>query len=230
MQLYLDTFGRKPQAGLVKLKKGLPEKVNFRELARQKIITANLAYRMKRLSKPIRTSTAQKICEFNKLDFDQYFEEVESDEFYAAEMVKGFRRVLRTIFNEAIRYDWTTKNPVCATKIGVGNNNISLRPVHEKEVFSITESQAFLQALDKLPEDMAYRVIPVKIMLLTGARIGEVHGLRWSDIDFDKNVVRIERTRIASEGHGTYEKEPKTRTSKRNIPLPKSLVEDLIKC
>ena len=60
-------------------------------------------------------------------------------------------------------------------------------------------------------------------------RIGEVHGLRWSDIDFNKNVVRIERSRIASEGHGTYEKEPKTRTSKRNIPLPKSLVEDLIK-
>ena len=229
VQLYLDTFGRKPQAGLVKLKKNLPATVNFREMARQRIITANSAYRMKRLGKPISTSTAQKICEFNKLNFDEYFEAVESDEFYAAETVKGYRRVLRTIFNEAIRYDWTTKNPVCATKIGVGNNNISLRPVHEKEVFSITESQAFLQALDKLPEDMAYRVISVKIMLLTGARIGEIHGLRWSDIDFNKNVVRIERSRIASEGHGTYEKEPKTRTSKRNIPLPQDLVDDLIK-
>ena len=229
IQLFLNTFGRKPQRGVSKLKKNFPASINFREMARQKIITANSAYRMKRLGKPISTSTAQKICEYNKLNFDEYFEAVESDEFYAAETVKGYRRVLRTIFNEAIRYDWTTKNPVCATKIGVGNNNISLRPVHEKEVFSITESQAFLQALDKLPEDMAYRVIPVKIMLLTGARIGEVHGLRWSDIDFNKNVVHIERSRIASEGHGTYEKEPKTRTSKRNIPLPKSLVEDLIK-
>lgn len=78
-----------------------------------------------------------------------------------------------------------------------------------------------------------YCVIPFSLnnwlILLAGARIGEVHGLRWSDIDFNKNVVRIERSRIASEGHGTYEKKPKTRTSKRNIPLPKSLVEDLIK-
>lgn len=47
VQLYLDTFGRKPQAGLVKLKKDLPERVNFRELARQKILTSNSAYRLK---------------------------------------------------------------------------------------------------------------------------------------------------------------------------------------
>lgn len=120
IQLFLNTFGRKPQRGVSKLKKNFPATVNFREMARQKIITSNSAYRMKRLGKPISTSTAQKICEYNKLNSGEYFEAVESDEFYAAETVKGYRRVLRTIFNEAIRYDWTTKNPVCATKIGVG--------------------------------------------------------------------------------------------------------------
>ena len=69
IQLYLDTFGRKPQRGLVKLKKDLPEKVNFRELARQKILTANSAYRMKKLNANIQTKTAEKICEFYDLNF-----------------------------------------------------------------------------------------------------------------------------------------------------------------
>lgn len=89
IRLFLNTFGRKPQHGVSKLKKNFPASVNFREMARQKIITANSAYRMKRLGKPISTSTAQKICEYHKLNFDEYFEAVESDEFYAAETVKG---------------------------------------------------------------------------------------------------------------------------------------------
>ena len=121
MQLYLDTFGRKPQAGLVKLKKDLPEKVNFRELARQNILTSNSAYRLKKLNANIRVKTAENICAFYNLNIKEYFQPVESEEFYAAETIKGVRRVLRAIFNEAIRYDWMTKNPVCATKIGVGD-------------------------------------------------------------------------------------------------------------
>ena len=79
IQLYLDTFGRKPQRGLVKLKKDLPEKVNFRELARQKILTANSAYRMKKLNANIQTKTAEKICEFYDLNFKEHFEVIETE-------------------------------------------------------------------------------------------------------------------------------------------------------
>ena len=229
VQLYLDTFGRKPQAGLVKLKKDLPEKVNFRELARQKILTSNSAYRLKKLNANIRVKTAENICEFYNLNMKEYFQAVESEEFYAAETIKGVRRVLRAIFNEAIRYDWMTKNPVCATKIGVGNSNISIRPVAEKEVYTITEAQEFIKALDRMPDELIYKKVPLKFLILTGVRIGELHGLKWSDIDFEKNVVHIERSRIYSSGVGTYEKDPKTRTSKRTIPLPQDLVDDLIK-
>lgn len=229
MQLYLDTFGRKPQAGLVKLKKDLPEKVNFRELARQKILTSNSAYRLKKLNANIRVKTAENICTFYNLNIKEYFQPVESEEFYAAETIKGVRRVLRAIFNEAIRYDWMTKNPVCATKIGVGNSNISIRPVAEKEVYTIGEAQEFIKALDRMPDELIYKKVPLKFLILTGVRIGELHGLKWSDIDFEKHVVHIERSRIYSSGVGTYEKDPKTRTSKRTIPLPQDLVDDLIK-
>ena len=84
IQLYLDTFGRKPQRGLVKLKKDLPEKVNFRELARQKILTSNSAYRLKKLNANIQTKTAEKICEFYDLNFKEYFEVIETEQFYAS--------------------------------------------------------------------------------------------------------------------------------------------------
>ena len=88
------------------------------------------------------------------------------------------------------------------TKVGSGNSNSSLRPVNEKEVYSIAEAQEFMKALDELPEDLIYKRVPIKFMLLTGVRAGELNGLRWSDIDFDKQVVHIRRNRLVAKGYG----------------------------
>lgn len=111
---------------------------------------------------------------------------------------------MRTIFNEAVRYEWITKNPVCKTKVGASTSscNISLKPVEEKEVFSLTEVKQFLKLLDELPEDLIYRRVTLKFMVLTGVRTAELHGLRWSDFDFDKRIVHIRRNRLATDGFG----------------------------
>ncbi len=54
-------------------------------------------------------------------------------------------------------------------------------------------------------------------------------GLRWEDIDFEKKVVHVRRNRLYSKGFGIYEKEPKTKTSIREVPLNDSLIDDLKK-
>lgn len=69
----------------------------------------------------------------------------------------------------------------------------------------------------------------INILLYTGIRNAELHGLRWSDIDFDNNVLHVRRNRLYSQEFGIYEKEPKTKTSIRDIPMPSSLVDDLKK-
>ena len=65
-------------------------------------------------------------------------------------------------------------------------------------------------------------------MLLTGMRTAEVCGLRWSDIDFAKKVIHVRRNRLYTKEFGIYEKEPKTATSLRDIPMPDALIDDLI--
>lgn len=136
---------------------------------------------------------------------------------------------MRTLFNEAVRYEWITKNPVSATKITANNNNTSLKPISEKEVFSIQESKAFLKALQNVPEEFIFRKICVKFMLLTGVRTCELHGLKWSDIDLHNKKVKIARNRLYTKEFGIYEKETKSKTSEREIPLTDDLVEDLKK-
>lgn len=74
-----------------------------------------------------------------------------------------------------------------------------------------------------------HRVIPIKIMLLCGLRNGEVHGLRWTDIDLDNGILYVNRSRLTSPERGVYEKGPKSKTSKRSVPIPAPLVEDLRK-
>jgi integrase len=56
-----------------------------------------------------------------------------------------------------------------------------------------------------------------------GLRIGEILALRWGTIDFDRGTVRVEET--CYKGHlGT----PKTRASRRELPLPAPIIQDLV--
>lgn len=230
VQMFLNSFQsyQKQGFGKVKLKRDLPKGTNFRLLAREKIIPRNTSYDLRHGKRYITKEKALKICEFCNIDFNQFFEEKTASEQYSTETIKGYRRVLRTVFNEAVRYDWIAKNPVSQTKIGAGSGNATLRAVREKEVFSIQESKDFINALEDIDEDLIYKKIALKFLLLTGVRIAELCGLRWSDFDFTKKMVHIARSRLYCSEFGTYEKVPKTQTSIRDIPLPDKLVEDLI--
>lgn len=178
----------------------------------------------------IRRPNCRKFCLDNdilSINYDDYFETVKNERSYAVETLKGYRRVLRTLFNEAVRYEWIAKNPVCGTKIGAGSSNTSLRAVPEKEVFSFKEAQEFLSMLDGLPDDIINQRVCIKLMLLTGIRNAELHGLRWSDVDLENHILHVRRNRLVSKQFGVYEKSPKTKTSLRDIPMPDNLVEDL---
>ena len=229
VQMYLNSFSKgytqgKPKAKLIA---PLPDVVNFRELDRDGIITRCSSYGMNNKGNNIYLSVAEEICAKYKLKFKDYFEDSTVRKSYSPETIKGYRRILRTLFNEAVRYEWITKTPVCSTKVGATTGNITLRPVEEKEVFSYKETQEFLEMLGNLPADQIHKKIPIKIMLLCGLRTAEVCGLRWEDIDFEKAVINVRRNRLISKEKGIYEKEPKTKTSKRSVPIPKSLMDDL---
>lgn len=61
------------------------------------------------------------------------------------------------------------------------------------------------------------------VMLRTGLRSGEIRGLKYSDIDFNENVIHVRRTLKYIDGRGYFEDMPKTRSSLRDIPLTADL-------
>lgn len=63
------------------------------------------------------------------------------------------------------------------------------------------------------------------LLLITGARRGEILGLKWSTVDFQNNRIHIERNILYLPERGVFEDTPKTKASIRWITLPQDTME-----
>lgn len=68
--------------------------------------------------------------------------------------------------------------------------------------------------------------LPIAVAVGTGLRRGEIFGLKWSDIDFERQKLNVRRS--LEDWRGVMRpKEPKTLRSKRPVPLPAFVLEML---
>lgn len=89
--------------------------------------------------------------------------------------------------------------------------------------------------VEYLTDNMNLRNLGILLGLFSGIRVGEICGLRWSDLDFINNTLSIKRTaqRIKNVSDQNTRKtilivdKPKTESSKRVIPLPEILISIL---
>lgn len=58
------------------------------------------------------------------------------------------------------------------------------------------------------------------VALYLGLRQGEALGLRWSDVNLDEGLLFVEQTLVRVPGEGLRFDTPKSRSSRRTIPLP----------
>lgn len=127
----------------------------------------------------------------------------------------------------------------CAVKNNLLNNNVAdtdiiTLPRKEKReirILTIDEQKAFLEALD------GERLRAAFILALgSGIRQGELLALRWQeDIDLKQGIININRTvkRVKTFDGKSKNKtkiifqEPKTKSSKRTIPLPAGVIQEI---
>lgn len=69
----------------------------------------------------------------------------------------------------------------------------------------------------------------VHLFLITGARRGEILGLKWDKVEFDKNRIYICNNVLYAPDKGIYEDTPKTEKSKRYVTLPNETMNELKK-
>lgn len=100
---------------------------------------------------------------------------------------------------------------------------------NRKEVGTFTKSEQ-AKLLSVLCSDTDRFRLGVLLCLFTGLRLGELCALKWSDIDFANKTITVRRTvqrlyvETAAKKTALVETAPKSRNSKRKLPLQDTIV------
>lgn len=135
-------------------------------------------------------------------------------EGYALSSIKIISAVLNGSMQQAMRNGLIERNPVKLAELPRQTEK------HTRQALT-KEQQALFMEYAK--ESYLYNLFAV--MLRTGMRNGEIRGLKYADIDKQKNVIHIQRTLKYIEGKGYFDDTPKTLTSKRDIPLTADILD-----
>ena len=138
---------------------------------------------------------------------------------YAKTTSKTIVASVKAVLNESYRLKEINENPCDFVKAPkVQNDSTVVKDPYDKE-----ECKIFIQKLEG-----KYFEIPFLLMISMGLRPGEVCGLKWQDIDFNKNTITINRVLINAKGKKMF-KVPKTKGSIRTLSAPIELMVKLKK-
>lgn len=128
--------------------------------------------------------------------------------------ISGYCRILRTSLRCAVEAKLISENPAAEIKVARGK----VKPFH---VIEKAQFPAFIEAANKTKYNNE-----LLFMLYTGLRIGELRGLRWSDIDFDQGTMYVQRQLHLASATSNRITEPKY-DEQRLIHLPQAAIEVL---
>lgn len=135
-------------------------------------------------------------------DIDAFYRGLEREGLSPAS-VRRIHAVLHRALEQAVRWDWVAVNAAARADAPKQRRSEVAPPSPEdlKRVLAVIE-------------DPALEVF-VRLAILTGARRGELCGLRWSDVDFDASTLFIQRAIAEGEDGRLVVKGTKTHASRR---------------
>ena len=141
---------------------------------------------------------------------DKLFSVDEVARTLSAKTIREYHRLIHTVLDQALKEGLVTVNVA---------DRATPPKVEQRDVnyFQPEQVAAIREALEQEP--IKWRAL-VHLLLITGARRGEILGLKWDKVDFNSNQVYICNNILYSADIGIYEYTPKTERSKRYVSLP----------
>lgn len=122
---------------------------------------------------------------------------------YSTTTVRRTSNILGMVLKKAVANDMISKNPVeFAEKVQIRNKK--QRPYSLDEMLKIMSSAT------------GWLKVYLHLAFSTGMRHGELIGLQWSDVDFEKRIVSLKR----SISHGSIKLDTLTKNHERTIIVP----------
>jgi integrase len=126
------------------------------------------------------------------------------------------RKLMSVLFNHAIRWEFTDRNPITGPNRGAGVRQGSKR-LRIPDILEISEVQAIVAKLQ-----LRERVL-LFLDMATGLRRGELTGIKWGDIDFENLLIDVRRS-VVDQVVGRCKNE----ASQKPVPLDEYTAQDLL--
>jgi integrase len=158
-----------------------------------------------------------KLSDLKAIHIQKLYGELQTEKKLAARRVRYVHSVLSSALKKAVELDILPRNVAKLVQLPKQTKK-------EMDVLSQEECEMFLKALESERLGTMF-----SFALATGLRPEEYLALQWKDIDFDKQTATVRRALIKLQKCEWYFAEPKTKSSRRILPLPVSLVRELRK-
>lgn len=132
----------------------------------------------------------KKVQSIRKSELNEYILHLYNHHRFARSTIENHRAVLSGIFSFAVDEDIIFVNPSIGLMIPKKAKKPAAKALYSKELLL-----QFLNAAIKLPIGLM-----VILCLYHGMRRGEACGLMWTDIDWERGIIHLERQRTTIEG------------------------------
>jgi integrase len=134
--------------------------------------------------------------------------------------ISHYHRLLHAVLETAVKVDkLIPENP--AKEVQDPPTPGRPRPKYYDE----EQTTKLLEALEGVTGRFFKYKVFIILTLFLGARRGEILGLEWKDIDWDKGIIHIQRDSEYTEVDGIYADDTKNETSIRDVSVPKEILD-----
>lgn len=140
-----------------------------------------------------------------------------------SQLAASYVSTMSLIISSAIHY--AANEDLCADL-----KNPIYKPVANNKQFNILNHADYIKITSYLTNELNETGLGILLALYTGLRMGEICALQWKNIDFKNRIIHVVSTvsRINNNGKTEYVLDiPKTKSSVREIPIPKKLLISL---
>ena len=172
----------------------------------------------------------KRITTLKKSDVKKFYNYLTDERCLSASTIDSIHTVLHQVLELAVEDNYIRTNP--SNKVLKELKQSHVFKTEKKRGLTIPEQQLFLNYL-RNNQTYSHWYPIFAIMLGTGLRVGEITGLRWSDIDLETGIIDVNHTlvyychRQEAALNGCYFNvhTPKTEAGNRKIPMIASVKE-----
>ncbi len=165
----------------------------------------------------ISEKSAQAICSALDEPIKKVFASVGEERSLSGKTIQHHHRYISSVLSTAVQWQIIASNPC---------DRVKPPKAKRKEAKYLNEEESLMLLECLKDEPILYKTL-YTLILYTGMRREEACGLTWEDVDFDNEIIDINKASIYIAGKGVFDDETKNESSRRVIKVPAPALQQL---